>query len=126
MKSNRPYLLRALYEWILDCQCTPYITVRADVPGVDVPQAYVSEGLITLNLSPQSIRDLLIANDTLSFDGRFGGNPYRVIVPTGAVIAIYARETGRGMAFDLEEGPPPDETARERDERKAPGLRVVK
>ncbi len=135
MKSNRPYLLRALYEWIVDCSCTPYIAVKADEAGVDVPAGYIADGRIVLNISPASIRDLLIDDARLSFDGRFGGNAYRVSVPTGAVIAIYAKETGQGMAFEVESPTPAQNDSKDLADaaidpnnppRKGPSLRVIK
>ncbi|NJN52176.1 MAG: ClpXP protease specificity-enhancing factor [Gammaproteobacteria bacterium] len=139
MKSNRPYLLRALYEWILDSDCTPYVVAVVDFPGVDVPAGYVSDGRITLNVSPQSVRQLVIGDDMLTFDGRFSGTPYRVTLPSGAIVAIYARETGQGMAFEaetpaaVEATPSAAEGATEKsseksgdDTRKGPSLRVIK
>lgn len=123
MKSTRPYLLRALYDWILDSNCTPYIVVATDVAGVMVPDGYASDGRITLNVSPSSIRNWLVDDDVVSFDGRFGGIAHRVVAPPGAVLAIYARETGQGMAFEQEA------TARSEPNQQPPGgpnLRVVK
>lgn len=113
MTSNRPYLVRALVEWIMDNDCTPYLILGADVPGVDVPENYVEDGKIVLNVSPTAVRDLDIGNDTLTFDGRFAGKSYRIHAPIGAVLAVYAKETGQGMAFEADPGAeptPPDET----------------
>jgi stringent starvation protein B len=127
VKSSRPYLLRALYEWILDSDCTPYILAKADVEGVVVPAGYATDGRITLNIAPVSVRNLTITDETLCFDGRFGGAAHRVSVPIGAVIAIHARETGQGMAFEVElptpttvPGEPPGKTPQ------GPNLRVIK
>lgn len=107
MNSNRPYLIRALYEWIVDNDCTPYVVVAADSDGVDVPQAYVADGRIVLNIAPAAVRDLSIADHLLSFTGRFSGQSYHVSAPVGAVTAIYAKESGEGMMFQVEEGAAP-------------------
>ncbi len=109
MTSNRPYLIRALFEWILDNDCTPYLVVSAEVPGVQVPPAYVENGRIVLNVAPQAVRNLDIDNEFVSFDGRFDGQPFRVQAPVGSVMAIYAKETGQGTVFEVEvTDPPPD------------------
>lgn len=100
--------MRALYEWILDNNCTPYVLVNAEDPGVDVPQQYVKDGQIVLNISPAAVVDLAMDNESLRFNGRFGGVPVDVYVPMGSVVGIYARENGQGMVFDREEGPWPD------------------
>ena len=124
MTSNRPYLLRALLEWINDNRCTPYLVVAADVPGVEVPRDYVKDGRIVLNVSSIAVRDLTIDKHRLMFDGRFAGRSFRVTAPTGAVVAIYAKETGQGMFFDVEPtDPPPPPT---RDLSSVSHLRLVK
>lgn len=102
MKSPRSYLLKALYDWILDSNCTPYIVLQADGGDVDVPEGHVENGRIVLNVSPVSVRNLEFGEAEISFDGRFGGRAHRVIAPTGRAIAIYAKETGQGMSFELE------------------------
>jgi stringent starvation protein B len=102
VKSARPYLLRALYEWILDSDCTPYLIVGTDGPGVRVPDGYAEDGRIVLNIAPRSVRDLLIGEREVTFDGRFAGRAFAVVVPVGAVVGIYAKETGEGMAFEAE------------------------
>jgi len=108
MKSRRPYLLRAMHEWISDSNCTPHIVVDAGVTGVEVPRQFVRDGKIVLNVSWTATAQMHIGNDELSFNGRFGGTSMHVRVPVGAVLAIYARETGQGMIFaDEPEAPPP-------------------
>lgn len=109
MKSSRPYLLRALYEWIVDNGCTPHIIVDADRPLVDVPRQFVKDGQIVLNLSPTAVIELQLADDAVSFNGRFGGRPMDVYIPLAAILGIYARENGQGMAFEPEDddAPPP-------------------
>jgi len=112
MTSSRGYLMRALYEWIVDNQCTPYVLVNAELEGVDVPRQYVKNGEIVLNVSPSAVMELSIDNQRMFFNARFGGVPMDVHVPLFAVVGIYARENGQGMIFEPEEGPdgPDDNT----------------
>lgn len=102
MLTSRPYLARALYEWLLDNDQTPYIVVDAGKPGVRVPQQFVQNGQIVLNVAPAAVRDLSIDNAAVTFGARFSGQPMKVIVPTDALIAVYARENGVGMVFGQE------------------------
>jgi stringent starvation protein B len=106
MTSSRPYLLRALYEWILENNCTPYIVVNAYADAVQVPQDYVKDGQIILNISPVAVHGLLMSNDALEFNGRFAGIPTPVYVPIAAIMGIYARENGQGMVFETEKPSP--------------------
>lgn len=131
MNSRRPYLIRALYEWIVDNDCAPYILVDASLDGVDVPREHVNQqGQIILNLAPEAIIELHISNELVSFNARFAGLPRDVFVPIGAVIGIYARENGQGVMFGPDDSPePPSEpTKNEKAQAKTsrPGLRVVK
>lgn len=110
MTSSRPYMVRALYEWIVDNNCTPYILVDAHVPGVEVPQQHVNkDGQIVLNVSPTAVMDLLIRNEGVSFNARFGGIPTDIYVPSRGILGIYARENGQGMIFEPEVDPEPPE-----------------
>ncbi|MEN0107796.1 ClpXP protease specificity-enhancing factor [Pseudomonas sp. GV071] len=102
MNSSRPYLIRALYEWIVDNDCTPHLLVNAEYPNVQVPQGFANDGQIVLNVSPSAVRHLHMDNDAVSFEGRFGGVAHTLFIPASAVLAIYARENGQGMVFDLE------------------------
>ncbi|OEC35489.1 stringent starvation protein B [Pseudomonas cuatrocienegasensis] len=102
MNSSRPYLIRALYEWIVDNDCTPHLLVSSEHAGVQVPAGFSSDGQIVLNVSPSAVRHMHMDNEAVSFEGRFGGVPHSLYVPTAAVLAIYARENGQGMVFDLE------------------------
>lgn len=107
-RSTRPYLIRALHEWALDCGFTPQIAVQADVPGVRVPEGSVHDGQIVLNISPQAVHQLELGNDTITFFARFSGRNEAVVIPVRAVLAVYARENGRGIQFPPEdEGHPP-------------------
>jgi stringent starvation protein B len=135
VKSRRPYLLRAMHEWICDSQCTPHVVVDAGVTGVEVPRQYVQDGKIVLNVSWTATSQLQLGNEELSFNGRFGGTSMHVRVPLAAVLAIYARETGQGMVFTEEAdqpppgGPPPESAPKEPATKPPAGrakLKVVK
>ncbi|UAW99971.1 ClpXP protease specificity-enhancing factor [Halopseudomonas nanhaiensis] len=131
MNSSRPYLLRALYEWILDNNCTPYLLVNAGYPETVVPQNFVEDGQIVLNVSPNAVRQLEMDNARVTFDGRFGGVPQQVWLPVQSVMAIYARENGQGMVFEIEPVTPPEPPQDEpKPDSKAtpsrPALKVVK
>lgn len=102
MNSSRPYLVRALYEWIVDNDCTPHLLVNAEHPGVQVPSGFASDGQIVLNASPSAVRHLHMDNEAVSFEGRFGGVAHSLYIPAAAILAIYARENGQGMVFDME------------------------
>jgi stringent starvation protein B len=126
--------MRALNEWILENDCTPYVLVDAGMPGVQVPEDYVDNGQIVLNISMSAVKSLLIDDDGLSFNARFGGVPIDLYVPMVAILAIYAKENGQGMVFGNEAGAPdpnkPPEPAKpKRDEapvKARPSLKVVK
>ncbi len=101
--SNRSYLLRAFYDWIVDNQLTPYILLDAETPHVEVPTQYVKDGKITLNISVDAILNLKIDNKAIQFEASFNGQATLVYAPIQAVLAIYARENGQGMVFSEEE-----------------------
>lgn len=102
MTPRRPYLVRAMYEWLLDNQLTPHLAVDADYPGCQVPWQFVQDGQIILNISPSAVTNFTADNDAVQFNARFSGNPHRVIVPMGAILALYARENGAGSMFEPE------------------------
>lgn len=123
--SRRPYLVRAMHEWMTDNRQTPHLVVDAGIAGTEVPKAYVRDGRITLNVSWQATQDLKLGNDWIEFSARFGGVSQQVRVPLAAVLGIYARETGQGMLFqDDSDAPPP--TPGPDDTGSRPRLRVVK
>lgn len=134
MPSSRPYVVRAMYEWIVDNDCTPYLVVDATMRYVDVPQQYVKDGQIILNVSPSAVIGLELENEAITFSGRFAGKHTPVYIPTGAVVGIYARENGQGMVFEPEDtGEPPlspnDDDARKPSKKEAhrrPALTLVK
>lgn len=103
MLSNKPYLIRAFYEWIVDSKCTPFLVVNANFPRCKVPQEFIEDGQITLNVSPDAIRDLKLGNDFVEFRASFSGIVHIISAPVKAVLAIYAQENGQGMFFDFEE-----------------------
>ena len=106
MKSRRPYLLRAMHEWISDSGCTPHVVVDANAGGVEVPPQYVRDGKIVLNLSWSATSQLRMTNEEVTCHGRFGGADMTVRLPIEAVLAIYARETGQGMIFSDDDASP--------------------
>src|SRR6187402_1935408 len=109
MSSQRPYLLRALYEWIADNGMTPHVLVDARMPGVRVPAHAVKDGRIVLNIAERAVAKLELGNDAIRFTARFAGVSQAVMVPLEAVIAVYSRETGQGMAMPDEPRAPSQE-----------------
>lgn len=99
MTTRRPYLVRALYDWILDNGMTPHIVVDAGFDGVEVPLEYVVDGEIALNLAPSAVRDLELGAEYITFNARFSGRALHILIPVGAVYAIYAKESGEGQIF---------------------------
>lgn len=107
MTSHRPYLLRALWEWIVDNGMTPHLLVDATQPGVRVPPHAIKDGRVVLNIADRAVARLELGNDAVTFSARFGGVSHAVVVPMPAVLAVYARETGQGMALPEDALPPP-------------------
>ena len=101
MTSHQPYMLRAFYDWIVDNNLTPYMVVAANFPNVEVPQQFVNNGQIVLNVSPSACVNFAIDLDMVSFNARFSGQPMVVCFPCKAVAAIYAKENGAGTAFEV-------------------------
>ncbi len=132
MTSSRPYLIRAIYEWIVDNDKTPYLLVNASFPGAVVPESFVENGRIILNISPSAARNVSLLDDYISFSARFSGKAMEVFVPTMGVMAIYAKENGQGMVFaddDNNNIPPPDDAVDDKPAKPKPkraSLRVVK
>jgi stringent starvation protein B len=104
MTSTKPYLVRAMYDWIVDNHCTPHLLVEVKDERTQVPRQYVENGVIVLNVSPSAVRDLALGDDTIRFSARFAGKPHDVSVPITAVQAIYARENGQGIFLGDAEG----------------------
>lgn len=139
MTPKRPYLLRALYDWIVDNQLTPHLVVDATIVGTKVPQQFVKDGQITLNISPSAVVGLQLLDDAIRFNARFSGQPMEVIVPMTAALALFARENGAGAMFEAEpqlDKMPVEEAAEEQSsgtgqseektKSKRPNLKVIK
>ena len=123
---KRPYLLRAMHQWITECGNTPHVIVDAGRQGAEVPRAYVKDGKIVLNRSEGATQRLRLGNEDVEFEARFAGVTHQVRFPVSAVLGIYARETGEGMVFSEQDlGPEPPTPAEEGGARR-PQLRVVK
>lgn len=128
MTSNRPYLLRGLYEWISDNGLTPYLLVDAAAEGVRVPPGAAKDGRVVLNIAGRAVTQFEISNDYVRFLARFGGVSQSVHVPMAGVLAIYAQENGQGMMFSADNAPtePPPSTPAPEEAPKRPHLRVIK
>jgi len=125
MNSSRPYLMRAIYDWIVDNKLTPYLLVNAGEPDVQVPVEHINNGKIILNIDPNAVQELDMAGDEISFSARFSGKINQVRVPISAALAIYARENGRGMVFNDDDETPTDPNG-EKGKPNTPNLRIVK
>lgn len=129
MTSSRPYLIRAIYDWIVDNSFTPYLLVNAENDNAIIPREYVEDGKIVLNINPTAISNLQLGNDYIMFNARFSGKAMEVSIPVIAVLAIYAQENGQGMMFDENNNnfPPssPEDTFPPKKSKK-PQLKVVK
>ncbi len=130
MTSNRPYLIRALYDWLVDNGLTPHLLVEVRADDVIVPTQFVEDGKIVLNVGPTAVRHLELTNESIRFEARFGGSPMQVAFPPAAVLGIYARENGRGMLFPEEpaeaSGTAPDDEPEPPGPPDRPSLKVVK
>jgi stringent starvation protein B len=125
MTPSQPYLVRAIYEWIVDNELTPYVLVNAKNDASHLPRQFVENGKIVLNLGPVAVNDLEMANDYIAFNARFSGKAMNVSFPVSNVLAIYAKENGQGMVFNEsdDENPPPGS---EPDNSGRPSLKLVK
>lgn len=133
LTRKRPYLLRAMHEWILDNGMTPHIVVDAAHDGLLAPTEHAADGKLVLNISPTATRGLSLGNEMVAFEARFSGVSRRVEIPIDAVLGVYARENGHGMIFSDEDEPPsgPDEPGGQGQgaqggDSKKPSLKVVK
>lgn len=130
MTSNRPYLIRALYEWILDNDQTPYLLINAEHGNIVVPQHFIEDGKIILNIAPQAVQGLELGNEWILFSARFSGSKFDIQIPVSAIIAIYAKENGQGMIFPQEEdrNEPHQQNDESNDAKtaKSPHLTIVK
>ncbi len=129
MTSSRPYLVRAMYQWIADNGMTPHLLADASVEGVQVPTEHVQNGKIILNIAPMAISSLILGDEEITFSARFSGQSMGIYIPVDAVLAIYAKENGQGMMFSEDDGATSssdDEPEPDPDKPKRPSLRVVK
>lgn len=126
MTSRRPYLIRAIYEWLCDNNLTSHLLVNAEYPGVEVPWDFVEKGKIILNISPGAVSNFVADNTGLYFSARFAGQPMNIAVPVNAVMAVFARENGEGMVFEPVPPLPEDPDPQGPEPTKGPALRVVK
>lgn len=130
MTSQKPYLVRAIYEWLLDNQITPYLLVNTTIEGVQVPHEYIKDDKIVLNVAPDAINNFHTDNDWVSFSARFSGKPMELFVPISAILAIYGKENNEGMFFSDEEEPlipaPPTSKPSQLPKKSKPTLKVVK
>ncbi len=132
MTSSRPYLIRAIYQWIADNGMTPHLLVDVAVDGVQVPSEHVQNGKIILNIAPMAISSLMLGDTEITFSARFSGKSQGIYVPIEAVLAVYARENGQGMMFSEDDGAisapedDGDDPDDDPDKPKRPSLRVVK
>jgi stringent starvation protein B len=126
-KPKRPYLLRALYDWMVDSNLTPYVLVNAKADDVAVPADYIKDGKIVLNVAPHAVGGFTLDQTALACSCRFGGQPFDVYLPMRSIEAIYAKETGEGMAFEAEMFPdPPEDDGPDDDKPQGGHLKVVK
>lgn len=129
MTSSRPYLVRAMYQWIADNGMTPHLLADASVEGIQIPVEHVQNGKIILNIAPMAITGLVLGDNEITFSARFSGKSAGIYIPIEAVLAIYAKENGQGMMFSEDDGAvssSDDEPEPDPDKPKRPSLRVVK
>jgi len=137
MTSNKPYLIRALNEWILENHMTPFLLVDANVEGVEVPRQHIKDGKIILNVAPNAVQGITFENEWIYLIGRFSGQSFTINIPISAVLAIYAKENSQGMMFaeketlgedntGVEQKVPSKKEPKEKELNKKPALRIVK
>jgi stringent starvation protein B len=126
MTSLKPYLIRSIYEWIIDNSMTPHLLIDAEHRDAILPVDFIENGKIVLNIRPEAIQNLSLGNEEIQFHARFSGNPMQISVPTVAVNAIYAKENGKGMVFDEKDDSADDVPPPEHKPPVKPRLRVVK
>jgi stringent starvation protein B len=125
MTPLKPYLIRSVYEWIVDNDLTPHLLVNADANKGNLPVDFVEDGKIVLNIRPQAVEALSLGNELIEFNARFSGKPMTITASVNAVLAIYAKENGKGLVFDQENNDG-DDTPPEQPSPSKPGLRLIK
>jgi stringent starvation protein B len=126
MTSLKPYLIRSIYEWIIDNALTPHLLVDAENTSAILPQEFIEDGKIVLNIRPEAIQGLSLGNEEIEFNARFSGKPMHIVTPVTAVLAIYAKENGKGMIFDQEENDEDEPPPPLKKPSAKPNLRIVK
>jgi len=127
MTSQKPYLIRAIFEWLVDNNLTPHLLVDATLDGVQVPHEFINEGKIVLNIDPGAVRNYHADNEWISFSARFSGKPMELFIPIHAVQSIYSKENNQGMFFPEEEhSPEPPTPPSPIKQAKRPGLKIVR
>jgi stringent starvation protein B len=128
MTSQKPYLIRAIYEWLLDNNMTPHLLVNTTYDGVQVPREYIHDDKIVLNISDGAVQNFHTDNDWISFSARFSGKPMELFIPIIAVQSIYGKENNEGMFFPSDDTPPPKQPRQplQSVKKERPGLKIVK
>lgn len=129
MTSSKPYLIRAIHEWIVDNQMTPYVYVNTGIDGLSLPEHLYADDPLILNIAPVACQQLQMHNDKITFQTRFSGRIFSIVLPVAAVIAIVARENGQGMTFDIEEASQSeaaDEVKNTTETKTKRGLKIIK
>jgi stringent starvation protein B len=126
MTSQKPYLIRAIYQWLQDNQLTPYLLVNTTLDSVQVPTEYINDGKIVLNIDPDAVHNFHADNEWISFSARFSGKQMELFIPIIAVLAIYGKENNEGMFFTDDETSPPSPSKPTQPKQKRPGLKIVK
>lgn len=124
--SQKPYFIRAIFDWLVDNNLTPYLSVDASYPDTQVPDEFVSEGKIVMNIAPDAVRNFHSDNDWISFSARFSGKPMEIFIPIAAVMGIYAQENNEGLFFSSDPNSTPDPTSPPNPTKKNHNLTVVK
>jgi stringent starvation protein B len=126
MSPLKPYLIRSIYEWIIDNSLTPHLLVDAENTSAILPTEFIEDGKIVLNIRPEAIQGLSLGNEEIEFNARFSGKPMHIVTPITAVLAIYAKENGKGMIFDQEDSDGDEPTPPVKKPTAKPNLRIVK
>ena len=140
MTSNKPYLIRALYEWLVDNDATPHIMVNTTIDDVMIPNGIDKDGQVVLNIATRSVQGLEMENTHIAFTARFSGAAHNIYIPINAIMAIYSMEDGQGMMFaedtSIKADSPGDSAVgskssvkkdvKKSSEKKKPGLKIVK
>ena len=126
MTPQKPYLIRAVYEWLIDNGATPYLLVDTSLEGVIVPEAFINDSKIVLNIAPDAVQHYETDNENIYFSARFSGKRMELLIPIEAVLGIYGKENNQGMFFSEEQTSPPTPPSNSTKEKGKPKLMIVK